>query len=238
MALAYKIKKDAYDKLSDDMKKEYREKDGDYVLDVSGIDDPAELRRARDREKEDAAAAKKEAKELRDRLEAIEGDDARKTGDIKKIEATWQGKLDAANQAAEATIGKLKKHIERVSKDGVADTIATKISKVPSLIARVIKDRLTVDMDGDEPKTIVLDAAGKPTAMTLVDLEKEIVANKEYADIIVASKASGGGAPRDNKPGGAGPAINPSDPAPDLAKLPPSDLVAQIKARKAANAGA
>ena len=71
--------------------------------------------------------------------------------------------------------------------------------------------------------------------MSLEKLEKEFVANKEFASIIIGSKATGGGAPKggaDNKPGGGAPA---SDNVVDLSKMKPKDLAAVLKARKEAN---
>ena len=57
-----------------------------------------------------------------------------------------------------------------------------------------IKARLDLEIADGVPITRVLDAAGKPSALSLDDLKKEFVDNKSYAAIIKASDANGGGA--------------------------------------------
>ena len=52
-------------------------------------------------------------------------------------------------------------------------------------------------------KTRILDKDGNPTAQTFDDLEKEFLANKDFAPILVGSKGSGGGANGNNGGGGA-----------------------------------
>jgi hypothetical protein len=230
MALKMKITKAVYDKLSDDLKKEYVEDGDSFKLDTDA-DDADELRRARDREKQNAKDAKKEAKELRDRLAELEGDDARKSGDIEKIDKQWKDKFAARETELTGKLSAKDEYIKKTMIDGAAGAMASKISTSPSLLKRAIADRLTVNFEGDEPKLEILGADGKVANTNLDALEKEFVTNKEFSSIIIASKASGGGAPRngpDNKPGG----VPASDREPMLAKMQPKDLVAAIKARK------
>ena len=84
----------------------------------------------------------------------------------------------------------------------VADAMARKISTVPVAMARMVQDRLTVEIEDGEPVTRVLDKSGRPSAMTLADLEKELVADPDLSGMIVGSKASGSGATA-NSGGGA-----------------------------------
>lgn len=204
MALKFKLDKAAYDELSDDMKANYSQVDGtdEYRLKVEGYDDPAELRRARDREKQAAAEAKARAAELEERLHKLEGDDKRKRGDIDALEKSWREQKDKAVGEKEAEIQKRDAIIQRVFRTNVADAMARKISTVPVAMARMIQDRLTVEIEDGEPVTRVLDKNGRPSAMTLTDLEKELVADPDLSGMIVGSKASGSGATA-NSGGGA-----------------------------------
>jgi hypothetical protein len=53
-------------------------------------------------------------------------------------------------------------------------------------------------------QTRILDREGKPSAFTIDDLKKEILANKEFSPILKASNATGGGASGARGSGGAG----------------------------------
>jgi hypothetical protein len=235
MALKKKITKAEYEKLNEVFKAEYIEDGDGFRLDVDGEEDTGALKRAKDREAQLRKDAEKALKEAQDQLDALGSDDARKKGDIETLEKSWKAKLEAEQTAHTATKTKFQGVFKKNLVDAKATEIATKISKVPSLLARVIKDRLTVDFDGDEPVTKVLDANGQPSALTLEDLQKELVANADYADIIIASKASGGAGKPTAKGGGApaNPGGNADKPV-DLASMNPKDLAAHIEAKKAA----
>ena len=222
MALKLKLAKTEFEKLSAELQAEYIEDGDEYRLDVSGIEDTGALRRAKDREVQLRKDAEKRARDLEAELS-----DAKDNTKISKLE----GDLEAERTAHKATGEKYQGAFKRRLVDAEATALATKISKVPSLLSRVIKDRLAVDFEGDEPTLRVIGADGKvDPKLTLGDLEKELVANKEFADIIIASKASGGGAPKATNPGGGAPNTNPDKPA-DLTSMRPDALAAEMKAR-------
>ena len=243
MALKRKIKKEEFDKLSADIKAEYVEKDGEYILDVDGDDnsggeDVGALRRAKDREVQSRKEAEKRAREAEAKLAELDDNDARKRGDIEALEKSWKDKHDATVADYDGKLKAKDAFISRSLVDNVASQIANEISTSPSLILPHIKARLTADLEGDEPATKVLGADGKPSAATVDDLKKEFVDNKDFASIIRASKASGGGAPdkgQRTRLGGASQTTNGDKPQP-LAALPAKDLAAQLKAAKEANA--
>lgn len=237
MALKRKITKDEFDALNESFKAEYKKaSDGwdGYYLDVDGDDDNSALKRAKDREAQLRKDAEKKASELQERLDSLEGDDARKKGDIATLEKSWQSKIDAQKTEYETKLSKLNSHVTKSLVDSVAATIASKISNAPALILPHIKARLTADFEGDEPKTRILDKEGRPSALTVQELEKEFVENKDFSAIIIASKASGGAGKSSQQKsfGGAGAGGN-QDQMPDLAKLKPSEMVAYLKAVKA-----
>lgn len=243
MALKRKIKKDEFDKLPADIQAEYVEKDGEFVLDLDGDDaggeDTTALRRAKDREVQARKDAEKRAREAEEKLSQLDESDARKRGDIDALEKSWKEKHDATVAEYDGKLKAKDAFISRTLVDNVASQLASEISTSPKLLLPHIKARLVAELDGDEPATKVLDANGKPSAATLDDLRKEFVDNKEFASIIRASKASGGGAPNNGQTTRLGGATqnNGDKPAP-LASANPKDLAAAIKAKKEADANA
>lgn len=195
MALKRKISKETYEKLSDEMKTIYSASGSDYVLDA---EDAEELKNAKDREKQRAKELQTQIDELQSKLDEIEDskqkEQAKKNGDIAALEKSWKEKADKEREPLVAENNKLRAAAVKSLVDGTAGIIAQEIATVPSLMARAIKDRLTVDFEGDEPTLRVLGADGKPSALTIEDLKKEFVANKDYSAIIVGSKASGSSA--------------------------------------------
>ena len=233
MALKKKLTKEEHAKLSDALKAEYIEDGDGFRLDVDGDEDTGALKRAKDREAQLRKDAEKEAKELRERLESIEGDDARKKGDIATLEKSWQSKLEKQREEYEAKVSKLTSHTTKTLVDNVASQLAHKISNAPAIIMPHIKSRLIADFEGDTPVTRVLDKDGKPSALTIDELANEFVANKDFSAINTASKASGGaGKPSQN--GGGAPKFNgQSDKPADLSKMNPAELAAHLKEAKA-----
>lgn len=213
MALKKILTEDQFNALDDVTKLNYKKgADNKFHLDLEE-DDAEALKRAKEHEKnarkaaeERAEAAEKKLKEQEDARRAAEEDAARKAGDVTALEASWKQKRDADVAAAEAKTKRIEAALKVQLVDNVAAALANKISTAPSLLIAVIKKRLTVEIptdEGSEPLTRVLDASGRPSAMGLNDLEKEIIDNPEYAAIIKASSASGGGATPQRQGGGA-----------------------------------
>lgn len=237
MALKKKLTKEEHAKLSAELKAEYIEDGDGFRLDVSGDEDTGALKRAKDREAQLRREAEAKLREAQEQLDALGSDDARKKGDIATLEKSWQKKLEDATTAANAKISKLTAHTSKTLLDGTAQQIAAKISTVPALMAKAIRERLAVDFEGDEPTLRILDAAGKPSALTLEQLSQEFVANKEFSSIIVGSKATGGGAAKDGfakRNGGATQNDDSNKPA-SLATMNPRELAENIKAKREAN---
>lgn len=196
MALKRKITAAEHAALADHFKAEYKPLGDGFVLDT---DDAAELERALETVKAEAKTAKEQldalqaAKDEADRATAAAVEEAaRKKGDVSALEASWQKKLDDAAAAGAKVADALRGQLRTLLVTNKAMEIATAISTVPELLIPAIEKRLQADIDGDNAKTRVLDADGKPTAATLDELKQEFVANDKYAAIIIGSKASGG----------------------------------------------
>jgi hypothetical protein len=221
MPIAFKIKKSAYDNLSDDMKELYiaGDADGEFVLDVQGApqgEDTGPLKRALTTEREKNKTLQQQLNEANGKIEAFPD-------------------VDQMKKDHKAATGKLSTFVEKSLKDNVALGLATKISSAPALLTPHIAGRLAVDLTGDEPKTVVLGKDGKPDPeMTIEKLQQEFVANPDFKAIIIASKASGGMPTNPTiKPPGSRDATQDGEQGFDASKAKPADLAARIKERKA-----
>ena len=222
--LKRKIDKSAYDALPDVLKAEYKSNGDNYVLDT---DDARDLITARDKEKERADALKTELDRTKTTLKDLET----ANGDFTVLKSSYETKI-AALEADKATLNTTITNERRDRWVGdAAKKIASKFT-VPTLVEPLIAARL--DVDPRDGKTIrVKDKEGKPSVATLEDLTKEFVDNPEYKSIVVASKSSGSAEPGKPFSGSAG-NPPPSQAAADLSKMAPSDLVAHLQAKKAA----
>lgn len=229
MALKKKLTKEEFEKISKNLQEEYVEDGDGYRLDVEGEEDTGALKRAKDRESQLRKDAELRLKELEGKLSSIEGDDARKKGDIATLEKAWQKKIEDAENAASLKINKLADYAKSSLVDVVATSIATKISTSPALMMPHIKQRLQADLEGDAPKTVVLDKTGKPSAMTIDELSNEFVANKDFSAIIIGSKGSGGAG---EKTGNKASGLQFLSGTENLAKLDPKALADLIKSKK------
>ncbi len=201
--LKRRIDKKEFDTLDDAKKELYSEsatKAGEYLLAIED-DDTSALRLAKERETRRSAELKIKNDELLLELEGFKNkaDDedqvnARKKGDIAALEKSWQAKLDTMEKKYKEILTKREAAIGKLLVDKEAEMLAKEISNSPSLILPHIKSRLVADLDGDEPITRIIGTDGKPSALNIADLKKELLANKEFAVILIGSRASGGGA--------------------------------------------
>lgn len=217
MALKKKINAATWQKLPEVIQAEYTKQDDgeDYVLAVEGEEDTGALKRAKDHEaakrKEAVDKAKKledELKAYRDKEEDSKDNDAKKKGDIDALENSWKDKNKKLKESKDAEISKLKGHLSNILVDKEAESLAKDISSHPKLLLPYLKQRLQADLDGDVPATRILDADGKPSALSLNELKDEFRANPDFSAVITASKASGGAKaslPLPATPGAGGP---------------------------------
>lgn len=237
MALKLKIKKAVFDALSADIKKEYILEGEDATLDVEGIEDTGALNRAKAREKQradDLEAKLTEATEKNDRLERG------KAGDVDRLTRRYDTEKADLVKVHTETLSKKDAFIRESLLDSAAVGLSAKLNKnSPKIFVPHVTARLDVDFSGDKPALVIKGADGKPSKMTLDDLQKEFVANKDFAGIIVGSQASGGAGTGNNKkpPGSAGGSNNGSgdgsNKTPDWSKAPTTSLVEHLKAKKA-----
>lgn len=206
MSTKLKLKLDNLDGLDESLHGFYEEKDGAFVLNLDGYEDPAALKRAKDHEKAARQKAEKDLKDLRTEFDefrqSIEDnadDKNRKKGDVTALEKSWEAKLEKAKADHQKELEARDATINRLLVDSVAETLAAELSDAPELLADLVRKRLTAH----EGETRVLDANGELSATTVEELREEFRANPKYAAVIRGSQANGGGSGGGGKGGGA-----------------------------------
>lgn len=169
------------------------EKHGEkYRLKVEGIDPADELKEALRKEREERKAAKERAEALEREARERADEAARKKGDTEALEKSWQEKLAKREAELAEAIKARDAKLHDLTVGATAQAIAGEVAVPGSagVIARLVRDRLRYE-DG---KVVVLDAEGKPSALTVDELKKEVSEDPALAPLIVGSRASGGGA--------------------------------------------
>jgi len=235
--MALKAILDSIEGIPEPIAKEYvKGEDGKFTLAVEGAEDVGALKRAKDHEKAARQTAEKTLKELQTLHEKSqeEIDEMRRgaipKGDVEKLEGSWRTKLEKKEAELNAQVAARDVTLKSLLVDNIAQTIAAKISNSPDLILPHIQRRLTTELDNGKFITRVLDHEGKPSALTIEELQKELTLDKRFAPIIIGSKASGGGASGGSGSGSGAPNVDLSKPF-DWGKATPKEIAARIKAQ-------
>lgn len=233
------------DGLPADVAKEYTEKDGKFYLDIEGLDEHpgvGALKRAKDHEKGLRQKAEEKVTELEDQVTAKDTEiEGLRTGSIPKddvnaLRTSYEQKLAAQKTDADTKYSTLNALVEKHMLDGEALKLATDISTVPALLVPHVRGRLKLEEVNGQLSVTVLDSEGKPSAASLDDLRKELLSNKNFAPILIGSKASGGGANGGSGGGGASKKLSEMNSAERIAyqKENPEGFRAELQAQKAA----
>lgn len=196
-----KLKLTTLEGLPADIAKEYK-KDGDsYVLDTDvKYEDVTGLKSALDAEKR----ARKEATEKNTTYEEKISDLEKRAGSATDLEKSWQDKLTKKEQEFKQKLDAKDGQLREVLVDSEAIRIANEIA-VPGgaeLLLPHLTKRLTMEEVDGKMLVRVLDSEGKMTALSVKEFQSEVIADKKFASILVASKASGGGANGGQRPAG------------------------------------
>ncbi|WP_348720372.1 hypothetical protein [uncultured Alcanivorax sp.] len=155
--------------------------------------------------KQERQEAAKQLKELQDQMASLNDDKHRKAGDVEALEKSWQEKLAKREGELNSELEQHKGWLKEQMVTGVASSIAAEIAVQGSAKALQphLTSRLSMEVRDGKPTTVVLDAQGKPSAMTVDELKAEFTNDPAFAPLIVGSKASGGGASGGGNGGGA-----------------------------------
>jgi len=191
-----KLKLASLDGLTEDIKKEYKKVGDEYVLDVTGVEDVGALQRALQYERDQSTDRQKRLDALTAEVTTLKASHV--PGDIEKA---LQKKLVDQEKELKAEAEKRTKQLHRVLIDDLANQLAKEVSSAPALLVPHIRQRLAVEEVSGELVTRVL-KDGAVSALSVNDFKAEVVADPQFAAIIIGSKASGSGA--QGKQGGGG----------------------------------
>ena len=153
-------------------------------------------------------AAKAKAKEEAEAARVAAEEAARKSGDVSALDKSWQEKYAKAEAEYGAKLTAAQQQLQTVLVDNVAQKAAMDIA-VDAECAELLADKLRgslglAEVDGKR-QTVVFDADGKRSALTVDELKKQLVA--KYPRLVKGNPAGGaGGLPQ--PAGGAGGSTN------------------------------
>jgi cell division protein FtsB len=195
-----KMQLDSLDGLDESIQGLYK-KDGDvFNLQVEGIEDTGELKRAYERVKADKAELKSQVSDLKTQLETSEenhrkalssGEDTDQK--IADLRTSYEDKFARLQSEKDEEVGSRDKFIKETLVDNKAIELASELAVEGSsrVLLPHLKSRLAVEAEGEGYKTVVLGIDGKPSAFTLDDLKTEFTNDSAFAHVIAGSKASG-----------------------------------------------
>lgn len=191
------------------MSEEIKEQQEEQSVDVAALKAELEaLRGHHDKLLGETKAAKAKAKEEAEAARVAAEEAARKSGDVSALDKSWQEKYAKAEADYGAKLAAAEKQLQTVLVDNVAQKAAIDIA-VDAECAELLADKLRgslglAEVDG-KMQTVVLDADGKRSALTVDELKKQLIA--KYPRLVKGNPAGGaGGLPQ--PAGGAGGSTN------------------------------
>jgi hypothetical protein len=210
--MIYAPEKEVFEKFSDDLKKEYTEKDGTFTLNLEGHEDAFVPKAKKDLAEQHRKEAEKQTAEAKAAIAVVE---AREAELMKKLEASGKSTKDveAIRKQHQEEIDKIKLEHAEKEKIALADSSRAMIEAeaakftgekftIPDLVALAYEKRLAVETVEGHQVLRVREADGSPSVKGLGDLQKEFLDNPKYASIVRQSSGSGGGANKSQKTGG------------------------------------
>ncbi|MDC1268148.1 hypothetical protein N8Z76_00285 [Gammaproteobacteria bacterium] len=207
--MRYTADKEGFEKFSDELKKEYTEKDGVYTLNLEGHEDVLIPKEKKDIAEGHRKEAEKLQKEAELRVEELEKNQTKLMKDLEGAsKADVEGIRKQHQESIDALKAEYKEREESQLKDQAKLLIKSEAEKfagekftTPSLIAMAYAKRLTVDTVEGTQVIRVLEPDGKPSIKSVSELQAEFLDNAEFKSIVKVSSGSGGGANRQDGPG-------------------------------------
>lgn len=198
MKLKRKISQSELDQLSKELQELYTKVGDEFVLDLDDTafeelkTEKATLKKELDDYKAEEAERIRKAEERAEKRAKELYDKAKGDKDVDAIEKSWTEKYEKLEKQFNDLGEKHNTYVTKSLVDNAVTAMANEISTHPTLISPHIRSRLTVDLSGDTPKLVVLDENGQRSALTVDELKKSFVDNKEFGAIIKATSANGG----------------------------------------------
>ena len=207
MPIERELDKEGYEALGETDRNLYQENaDGKYVFMAEPV---GELKRSYERLKINNKSANEKYEqslqkqaELEEKINALteerqteKDDDARKKGDVKKLEASWQAKLNAQEKLWKGKVNVLEEYIDKEVLQAKARNIAQEISVAPVLMLPHIQERMRINMTGEKPELEIQDSTGQFGVINEAELIQDLKNNTDYQRLMkTANQAQGSGA--------------------------------------------
>lgn len=207
MALKKIIAQAAFDALNENVKVEYKKVGDEYHLDLDGDDSTQQIEHWKGKHR---IAEEHRTRAERERDEAKEQKDAMHRGaipkaDVEALENSWREKVSKAEKERDEARAAHRTEVDGLTVGQTAARLSSELFIVPDVMESVIRSRLVSETIDGHRVVRVRGADGKPSAMSLDDLKKELKEDKRYAPILLGSKAAGGaGGGSGGAGGGAG----------------------------------
>ena len=207
MKIKRKLSDAEYNALDDNKKALYIQQGSEWVLD---IDDTAfeelkkektELKVKLEQFEAEKKAAEDKAAEEKAKREKDKMDKQKKDGEWEAYTKSLEEKVEKLQNDLKTTQEGYRNRLTTDMLNREVDRIANELSTAPSLLKPFIRDRLTVEFVGEEPRIFVKDDKGHKSATSIKEFEKSIVDNSEFSAII---KQTAGGAGTQNQNGFSG----------------------------------
>lgn len=200
-----KVEADKLDDIPEAARSFYEEKDGKFRLKVDGMPDVEGLKKSRDDVLAELKSFKAKAREAEESAAKAAQDALEKSGNVDALRKSYEDKLAKREAELAGKISQYEANINGLTVGQTATSLAAALAIPGSadVLLPHIRQRLSVEYRDGQPVTVVLDASGKPSAMTVEELKAEFLANTAFAPIIAGSRASGGGASGGGRSGGA-----------------------------------
>lgn len=138
--------------------------------------------------------AQQQAEENALKAQKIAEDAARKGGDIESLDKSWSEKLATKESEYQKQIETLMGTVRQDKVDTVAVRMAAELGgENADGILPHIKHRLDVELVDGSYKTIIKDANGNRSALTVDELKAEIENTPFLAPLVITSRAGGAG---------------------------------------------
>lgn len=206
--MKYLIDKAAFDALDPSLQALYTPQGDDYVLAVEGMpqaEDTSGLKAKNEELLAEVKANKAKAREAEEAAKRAAEEQARKTGDVEALERSWNEKHTQALGERDAQMAQLHAQVHALTVGATSAQLAGELAVQgsASVLKRIIEPRLSVETRDGKPTVVVLDANGRPSALTVDELRAEIMKDPALAPLIAGSRATGGGAGGSNGGGAA-----------------------------------
>jgi hypothetical protein len=232
MKLKRKISQSELEQLTKEVQELYTKVGDEFVLDLDDTAfetlkaEKASLKKELDdyKAEEEERIRKAEERAKKKAEEAYEK--AKGDKDVEAIEKSWTDKYSKLETEFKGLQEKHNGYVTKSLVDSAVTSMANEISTHPNLISPHIRSRLGVDLTGDSPKLVVLDENGQRSALTVDELKKSFVDNKDFSAIIKATSANGGA-----KAGASSPSGTPTSETKRLGEMSDLELAQIAKAK-------